>query len=155
MQIMLTALVSVVVCAVSCAAGTGAGDAGGASTGGAGGSESPRAGSVEVPEPSPPPPPASREVSGSYSLDVACADVPIIGVCLLSSHADENVAFTLPPGTRRSSIVYTVTPKGPSAGGTVAFAGTDPLDGTVHVHGFADAFSSVHIEVSGVLVIPE
>ena len=35
------------------------------------------------------------------------------------------------------------------------FAGTDPRDGTVHMHGFADALSSVHIDVTGVIVVPE
>jgi len=94
-------------------------------------------------------------VTGAYTLDVACADVPVIDVCLLGSKADKDVTFALPAGTERSSIVYTIAPQGPSAGGSVDFAGTDPLDGTVRMHGFADAFSSVHIEVSGVIVVPE
>jgi hypothetical protein len=76
-------------------------------------------------------------------------------VCLLGSKADKDVVFTLPPGTKRSSIVYSIDPQGPSAGGSVDFASDDPLDGTVHLHAFADAFSSVHIEVTGVMVVPE
>jgi hypothetical protein len=55
-------------------------------------------------------PPESSEVEGSYSLDVACSDVPVIDVYLLGSQADEDVVFTLPPGTKRSSIVYTIKP---------------------------------------------
>jgi hypothetical protein len=151
MPIGLTALRSaVVVCAISCAAGTGDGDIAGLSAGGSGGDAGRSSGG---PESVLPPAPASSEVTGSYSLDVACAD--ILDVCLLSSHADKDVTFALPAGTKRSSIVYTVTPQGPSAGGSVTFASTDPLDGTVHLHGSADAFSSVHIEVTGVIVIPE
>jgi hypothetical protein len=151
-------LSAVMVCAVSCAAGTGVGDLGGPTTDGDGGDTSRSAGGAKLDPPSPsppPPPPESSEVEGSYSLDVACSDVPVIDVCLLGSHADKDVVFTLPPGTKRSSIVYTIDPQGPSAGGTVGFAGTDTLDGTVHIHGFADAFSSVHIEVTGVMVVPE
>jgi len=116
---------------------------------------------VETPEDPPatqaptPPPAPSTEVAGSYSLDVACADLPMIHLCILGSSADKDVTFTLPPGTKRSSIVYTITPVGPSAGGSVSFAGTDPLDATVHMHAYAGAFSSVHVEVTGVTAVPE
>lgn len=99
------------------------------------------------------PPPTSSEVPGSYSLDVACEDV--LGICLLSDKADKDVVFDLPAGMQRSSIVYTVTPVGPSAGGTVGWASQDVLDGTVHLHAYADAFSSVDIAVTGVMVVPQ
>jgi hypothetical protein len=157
MLIKPTALLSaVMVCAASCAQGTGVGDLAAApTTGGDAGDTSPSADGAELAPPSPPPPPASSEVEGSYSLDVACSDVPLIGLCLIGSHADKDGVFTLPAGTKRSSIVYTIAPHGPSAGGTVDFAGTDPLDGTVHMHGSAGAFSSVHIEVTGVMVVPD
>jgi len=101
------------------------------------------------------PPPASQEVLGAYSLDVACADVPVLHLCILGASADKDVVFTLPEGTKRSSIVYTVDARGPSSSGTVDWAGPDALDGTVHLHGEADAFSSVHVAVTGVMVEPE
>ncbi len=100
------------------------------------------------------PPPAPREVSGSHTLDVSCGDVPVIHVCVLGEEADEDVAFTLPPGTKRSSILYTIAPHG-AAGGSVGWASQDALDGTVHLHGFADAFSSVSVTVTGIIVVPE
>jgi hypothetical protein len=150
---------------VACAEGTGEADVANLSNGGSGvdaggtGGQSSNATSSDpssgATESDPPPPPMSSEVSGSYSLDVSCADIPVIDLCILSAQADKDVTFTLPPGTQRSSIVYTVDPQGPSAGGTVAFAGDNPLDGTVHMHGFADALSSVHIAVTGVMVVPE
>jgi hypothetical protein len=102
-----------------------------------------------------PPPGVSKEVTGDDSLDVACRDTPIVQVCLLSAETSKNVLFVLPPGTQRSSIVYTVTTEGPSAGGSAEFASTNVLDGTVRLHGYADAFSSVHVEVTGVIVVPE
>jgi hypothetical protein len=151
----LTARIAAVACAASCAAGTGNGDASATSTGGKDGDSGHYTGSEQTTPSPPPPPPASSEVTGAYSLDVACVDIPVIQVCLLGSKADKDVVFTLPPGTKRSSIVYTVAPQGPSAGGSVDFAGSDPLDGTVHIQGFAEAFSSVHIEVTGVMVVPE
>jgi hypothetical protein len=172
MLIKLTAVLSVAGLGVlACAAGTGDEDiaalANGGSTTDAGRSAG-EAASTPVPTLSSPPPvtttppattppsmPVTSEVTGSYTMDVACTDVPIINVCLISAQADKDVTFALPAGTKRSSIAYTVTPHGPSAGGTVTFAGTDPRDGTVHLRGFADAFSSVHIEVNGVTVVPE
>jgi hypothetical protein len=99
--------------------------------------------------------PASTEVPGEYSLDVACSDIPVLDLCLIDGSADRNVTFTLPDGTHKSSIQYDITPHGPDAGGTVDWASTDPLDGTVHMRGFAHAFSSVHIEVSGIEVVPD
>ena len=112
----------------------------------------PAEGTVPV---APPPPPAGSEVTGAYSLDVTCDDVPILDVCLLGTKADKDVTFVLPPGTKKSSIVYSIEPHGPDAGGFVTWAGDDPLDGTVHLHGFAEAFSNVHIAVTGVMVVPE
>jgi hypothetical protein len=79
----------------------------------------------------------------------------VIHLCILASQAEKDVTFTLPAGTKRSSIVYTVTPEGPASGGSVTFASTDPLDATVHMSAFADAFSSVQVEVTGVMAVPE
>lgn len=111
---------------------------------------------ASAPAPStPPPPPASTEVTGSYSLDVACADIPVIHLCILARNADKDVPFPLPPGTKRSSIVYTINPLGPAAGGSVSFASDDPLDATVHMHAWADALSSVEVQVTGVMAVPE
>jgi hypothetical protein len=102
-----------------------------------------------------PPPPTGSEVLGAYSLDVTCSDVPILDVCLLGAKADKDVTFVIPPGMQRSSIVYTIEAHGPDAGGSVTWAGQDALDGTVNLHGFAEAFSNVHIAVTGVMVVPE
>ena len=155
MRIDLTALLSAMtVFAVSCATGTSDGDVPPLSTGGVGGGGTDDGGPAAVVK-STPPLSVGQVVPGSYTLDVSCNDIPVLDVCLLTSDGDQNVTFVLPPGTRRTSIVYTVTPHGPSASGTVDFASQDPLDGTVHLHGHADAFSSVHIEVTGVMVVPQ
>lgn len=97
------------------------------------------------------PVPTSIEVSGSYTLDVACADV--LGLCLIESKADKSVLFAIPPNMKKSAIQYSISPHGISAGGTVDWASDDALDGTVRMHGYAGAFSSVHIEVSGVTAV--
>jgi hypothetical protein len=151
-------------------AAAGGSSTGGSSTGGSSTDGSPTEGSsTSGPSPSgsttdggspvgilgSPPPGVSSEVTGDYSLDVACRDTPIVHVCLISAETNKNVLFTLPPGTQRSSIVYTVTTEGPSAGGSAEFASSNVLDGTVRLHGYADAFSSVHVEVTGVIVVPE
>jgi hypothetical protein len=140
--------------AASGGSSTGGSSADGASTGGSSTRGSTTDGSPAGIAGSPPLG-VSSEVMGDYSLDVSCAGIPVVHVCLLSMQADKDVTFTLTPGTQRSSIVYTVTTKGPDAGGSVDFAGTNPLDGTVRLHGYAGAFSSVHIEVTGVIVVPE
>jgi hypothetical protein len=79
----------------------------------------------------------------------------VIHLCILASHAEKDVTFHLPEGTKRSSIVYTIDPQGPAASGSVTFASTDPLDATVHMSAFADAFSSVQVHVTGVMAVPE
>jgi hypothetical protein len=113
-------------------------------------------------EPKAPPPPAETgdpppaeavEVEGSYTLDVQCGDVPIFNLCLISSKGDKDATFDLPPGTLRSSIVYTVEPHGPDADGTVAWASVDPSDATVHMHAYAGPFSKVHIQVTGITAV--
>jgi len=159
-------LFTVVSGAVSCAAGT-AGPETSSSSGSttapapAGTPDEPHQGqSGDPPEESPQPPapapaPASSEVYGTYSMDEACADIPVVPLCILDETADKDVVFTLPPGMKRSSIVYTVAPHGSDADGTVEWAGDDPLDGTVHMHAYAGAFSSVHIKVTGVMVVPQ
>ena|SRR6185437_12379954 len=97
----------------------------------------------------------SQEVRGSFVVNVACKNIPVLDLCLIDSKIDEDVPFTLPAGTRRSSIEYTVTPAGPDAHATIGWASDDPLDGTVRVRGEAGPFSSVLIDVTGVMVVPE
>jgi hypothetical protein len=146
-------------CAIACARGTGTDILGGAS------GDEPNQAHVDQPS-SPPaetsassaPPataPTSTVVSGSYALDVACSDLPVLNVCILSSQADKDVPFTLPHGTRRSSIEFAVEPHGPDANGSVDWAGTDPHDATVHMHGYAGPVSSVHIEVTAIIAVPD
>jgi hypothetical protein len=88
-------------------------------------------------------------------MDLSCTDLPILHTCVIAASGDDNVPYVLPAGMQRTSILYTITPTGPNGSGSVTFAGTDPHDGTVHVHGNAGPFSSVHIEVTGVMAVAE
>ncbi len=94
-------------------------------------------------------------MSGSYTVDLSCKNIPVIDLCLIETKADEDVPFHVPSGMKRSSIEYTVTPSGPDAHGSVGWASDDPLDGTVRIQGVAGPFSSLSIEVTGVTVVPE
>jgi hypothetical protein len=138
----------------------GAGGSSAAGTGGAPSTSTDSGGSTTAAGPavsyaSTPPLLVTTEVSGTYDMDLTCGDLPILHACAVTTTGDKNVPYTLPPGTVRSSILYTITPVGLDAGGAVTFASTDPNDGTVHVHGYAGAFSSVHIEVTGVMAIAQ
>jgi hypothetical protein len=120
-------------------------------------SSEPGSGETTTPKTSttPPPPPSSTEVHGSYSLDATCSDLPILEICVLPNKADKDVPFMLPAGMKRSSIAFSITPHGPDASGSADWASNDPLDATVHMHASAGPFSSVHVEVTGVVAVPD
>jgi len=169
------ALLGLSVCALSCASGTEIDDPTPAEPSGGlqrtvsgntakGGDQSPSSTSSTPSAPSAPnaggsggsdTSPGSQLVSGSYTLDLACKDVPILDLCLIESRGEKDVSFTLPSHMKRSSIEYTITPSGPDAHGSVGWASDDPLDGTVRIQGVAGAFSNLSIEVTGVTVVPQ
>jgi hypothetical protein len=99
--------------------------------------------------------PKTIDVEKTYTLDLACSDIPIIDLCLISAQGEKDVTFDLPAGTKRSSIQYTVDPHGPDASGSVNWASDDPADATVHMTGHAGPFSHVHVEVTGVTAVSE
>jgi hypothetical protein len=103
----------------------------------------------------PAPHPKTIDVEGTYTLDLACSDIPIIDLCVISAKGEKDVAFDLPAGTKRSAIQYIVDPHGPDASGSVNWASDDPADATVHMTGRAGPFSNVHIEVTGVTAVSE
>jgi hypothetical protein len=105
----------------------------------------------------PPRPPAEQtiEVTGSYTLDLTCSEIPLIDLCLIGAKGDKDVPFELPTGTKRSSIQYAIEPHGPDASGSVTWASEDPEDATVHIVGHAGPFSNVHIQVTGITAVPD
>lgn len=65
-----------------------------------------------------------------------------------------NVAFIIPNGYKRQTFSSHVDAR-LSAGGSVKWLNNDPHDGTVVLHGWADAFSYASISVSNVIAVKE
>jgi len=65
-----------------------------------------------------------------------------------------NVAFVIPSGYKKQTFSHNVDARF-SAGGSVKWLNDDPHDGTVVLHGWADAFAYVSVSVSSVIAIKE